>query len=309
MSNSNKVEIKMIAPLMWFYYRSKNVSTVTPFELGHGFYIEKINKRTEVEPFLKEAHTLSKYDKGNIMGFSRYAIIKLYTVSNIEASNLLGTKPYNSVEEIKSLIKMAFGIAKATNMSFPTFHIRQNDAKALVSTSYDIRPSRWKYDGVELTDEDLLTVKLLIKKIEPLSGDSHNRIMNACTYFESGRLSNEYIVRFVMLVSVLESLFNSSTDHISETIALRCSSILTDNKNQRFDYYRRLKDVYNMRSHLVHGQKIPKKFNNDAAEWDLIKDAEFFARFSLLHIFQSDTEEIYKLSNKDFNEHFAKTLL
>jgi hypothetical protein len=309
MSKSDKVEIKMIAPLLWFYYRSENSATAMPFPLGHGFFIEKIDKNKEIKPLLEKARTLSEYEIGLVMDFSSYAIVKRYTVTRFEASHLFETKPYKEVEELKGLVKMGFGLAKGSNISFPTFHVQEGESSALVSSSYDERPPRWQYSGVQFGDEDLVTVRLLIEKIEPLASAEHNRIMNACIYFETGRLSHEYIVRYTILVSVLESLFNSSTDHISETIALRCSAMLTSDKEERLDYYRSLKDVYKMRSFLVHGQGVPKKFNSERQQKILIANAEFFARQSLLHIFRSNTEDVFKLEVNEFNEYFAKQLL
>lgn len=60
-------------------------------------------------------------------------------------------------------------------------------------------------------------------------------------------------IRFITLMTCLESLFNLGKDQIAHTIARHLSVILSNNKDQFKDNYVRIKKLYNMRNSIVHG--------------------------------------------------------
>lgn len=60
-------------------------------------------------------------------------------------------------------------------------------------------------------------------------------------------------LRFITLVTCLESLFNLGRDQIAHTISRHLSIILSDNKEQFKENYKQIKKLYNMRSSIVHG--------------------------------------------------------
>jgi hypothetical protein len=59
--------------------------------------------------------------------------------------------------------------------------------------------------------------------------------------------------RFVMYVTVLESMFNSTSSQISHTISRHASLILSIDKDEFENNYRMVKKLYDRRSKLVHG--------------------------------------------------------
>jgi Apea-like HEPN len=60
-------------------------------------------------------------------------------------------------------------------------------------------------------------------------------------------------LRFVTLVTCLESLFNLGKDQIAHTISRHLSVIISDNKEQFKENYKQIKKLYNTRSAIVHG--------------------------------------------------------
>ncbi len=70
-------------------------------------------------------------------------------------------------------------------------------------------------------------------------------------------------IRFITLMTCLESLFNLGKDQIAHTIARHLSIILSKNKEQFKENYARIKKLYNMRNSIVHGGE----YNGD-----LVKD-------------------------------------
>jgi hypothetical protein len=60
-------------------------------------------------------------------------------------------------------------------------------------------------------------------------------------------------LRFITLVTCLESLFNVGKDQIAHTISRHLSIILSNNKEQFKENYKQIKMLYNMRNSIVHG--------------------------------------------------------
>jgi Apea-like HEPN len=60
-------------------------------------------------------------------------------------------------------------------------------------------------------------------------------------------------IRFITLMTCLESLFNLGRDQIAHTIARHLSIILSKDKSQFNINYSRIKKLYNMRNSIVHG--------------------------------------------------------
>ncbi len=62
-------------------------------------------------------------------------------------------------------------------------------------------------------------------------------------------------IRFITLMTCLESLFNLGKDQIAHTIARHLSIILSENKEQFGTNYTRIKKLYNLRKSIVHGSE------------------------------------------------------
>jgi hypothetical protein len=71
-------------------------------------------------------------------------------------------------------------------------------------------------------------------------------------------------IRYITLMTCLESLFNLGKDQIAHTIARHLSIILSEDKEQFKKNYTEIKKLYNMRNNIVHGSE----YKGD----DLMKD-------------------------------------
>lgn len=73
-------------------------------------------------------------------------------------------------------------------------------------------------------------------------------------------------LRFITLVTCLESLFNLGRDQIAHTVSRHLSIILSDNKEQFQRNYKQIKKLYNTRSSIVHGGEYNGDITKDYLE-------------------------------------------
>jgi hypothetical protein len=78
---------------------------------------------------------------------------------------------------------------------------------------------------------------------------------------------------------VLETIFTVEEAEITYQFATRLANITGKTLEQRKDIFKRARNVYNERSNIVHGRR-----SIETVDPDILKDAFFFARQSLLHI-------------------------
>lgn len=93
---------------------------------------------------------------------------------------------------------------------------------------------------------------------------SKEYIRNSLTYFNLTYTFTDYKAKFLNLMICLECLFNLGKDQISHTISRHIAIILSINKDEFIEYYKKCKKLYSLRSDIVHGQKIVK--DNDVKE-------------------------------------------
>lgn len=70
-------------------------------------------------------------------------------------------------------------------------------------------------------------------------------------------------IRFITLMTCLESLFNLGKDQIAHTIARHLSIIMSKNKSEFNANYTRIKKLYNMRNSIVHGGEYKGDITQD----------------------------------------------
>jgi Apea-like HEPN len=73
-------------------------------------------------------------------------------------------------------------------------------------------------------------------------------------------------LRFISLMTCLESLFNLGKDQIAHTISRHLSLIISDNKEQFKENYIKIKKLYNMRNAIVHGGEYKGEIMQDYLE-------------------------------------------
>ncbi|MCB0631275.1 MAG: HEPN domain-containing protein [Saprospiraceae bacterium] len=94
---------------------------------------------------------------------------------------------------------------------------------------------------------------------------------------------HDYKVRFTILMSALESLFNRSKDQISHIIARHLALIISSGKEEFETMYNRVKKLYGIRSQIVHGQSV--KFKEDII--DQTNELQDLTRTAILYCMKS----------------------
>jgi hypothetical protein len=138
------------------------------------------------------------------------------------------------------------------------------------------------FDGVYRTVEKNLNIDEskfenfgnLIKKPFPQSNDLSLALEN----FNTSYTIQDDRVRFIILITALESIFNFGRDQITHTIARHSSLLISKTKQEFHHNYSRVKKLYNQRSSLVHGSgknKIIQDIDIDFSE-ELVRIAIVF---------------------------------
>lgn len=121
-----------------------------------------------------------------------------------------------------------------------------------------------------LTDDEVVKLSsLLVRKYE-VNSLAEIAVKNFNTVYDLPDVR----LRFITLVTCLECLFNLGKDQIAHTISRHLSLILSENKTQFKENYKRIKKLYHVRSALVHGGDYKGDIVNDYLEMsDKVREA------------------------------------
>lgn len=135
-------------------------------------------------------------------------------------------------------------------------------------------------------------IQLLNKAIEP-NGLNELALLN----FEASYSISNPKVRFITLVTSLESLFNFGREQIAHTISRHLSLIISKSKSEFDENYTKIKKLYNKRSSIVHGSS-EKVTTEDLIEIEnLVRQALLF---SFNNSFNSKKDLFDYLNSKGF---------
>lgn len=117
------------------------------------------------------------------------------------------------------------------------------------------RVTNWKQ--YEIEDSELKDLETHLSKdltINDLTNIAEN-------YFHNSYEVNDFKIKFINLMTALESLFNSSNNQISQVLSRHLAILISDDKTTFQENYSRMKKLYGIRSKLVHGQTLEVKEN------------------------------------------------
>lgn len=101
-------------------------------------------------------------------------------------------------------------------------------------------------------------------------------------------------LKYILLMTCLESLFNLGRDQISHTISRHLSLIISTNNEDFEDNYKRNKHLYNLRNSIVHGGTVKENLRTASLELaQKTRQAIVYCRLNNL-----DKEELFKKLNK-----------
>ena len=86
-----------------------------------------------------------------------------------------------------------------------------------------------------------------------------DRMAAALAHLLDGFCCNSVTLTFLSLTAALEALVNSSKNEITHQISERIAILCGESKTERIDIYQRVKQLYNTRSTIVHGQASKMK--------------------------------------------------
>ena len=115
------------------------------------------------------------------------------------------------------------------------------------------RVTNWK--AYEIEDSELNSLENHLDK----NLNSNKLTEIAETYFHNSYEVNDYKVKFINLMTALESLFNSSNNQISQVLSRHLAVLISEDKLSFQENYVRIKKLYGIRSKLVHGQTLELK--------------------------------------------------
>lgn len=168
---------------------------------------------------------------------------ELKLITNINIVLPMGVVKYHSSDEKIGTIE--FGIA-SKNFSEMKVSNYTDDLKELLSH----RLSR----GISIESLDEL-------------GEKNSRFKRALAFYYDSFAPSDRSIRFTLLFSSLEALFNLTGKKVIENIAVLTSNILFVKEQEETESYKNIKGYYRKRSLYIHGN-IPKEIT-DKDEFDL----------------------------------------
>lgn len=155
------------------------------------------------------------------------------------------------------------------------------------------RVTNWKEYEIEDSELDELVVHLN----KDLASNDLTKI--AETYFQNSYEVNDYKIKFINLMTALESLFNSSNNQISQVLSRHLAILISNDKTMFNENYRRIKKLYGIRSKLIHGQTLEVKEDIE----NLVNEIYSLTRISLIKCMElklSKSELFQELNTKGF---------
>lgn len=277
-------------------------------ELDGGFVIKKFDKNVLKEVFTFFGETYSKLDKEELNRCQNAIYYKYISENDLteipdEISNNI-----NKIVQTLRIIKQSRSMV--TQIHFDISKKKMEAIRIVHKPSQSIHfPNTNIGTSQHFNRLDFIKLKKYWKTLKSLYDSyrgRYHRVLNALIFFEMGHMSYLYKQRLITFVTCFESLFNISDEQIGITIRLRCSKFLEKDKLKVHGIYKDLKEMYTLRSYLVHGQKTPKKILKDIGkEKRIIFQAEELSRRCLKKILDNDLTDIF---DKDtvLNEEFEK---
>lgn len=189
---------------------------------------------------------------GEIMHMEFPGILLLYKLKNFDVT---GDTMDSTIEQIE--FKTFFDFANDLLLQMRLFKIGEIRYSQFFNITSETRQIGLRKTGISIGSRGDYT--LSDKEAEKLSNkliakyETNNLTELSIKNFNVVYDLPDVRLRFITLVTCLESLFNFGKDQIAHTISRHLSIILSDNKEQFKENYKQIKKLYNTRSSIVHG--------------------------------------------------------
>ena len=162
-------------------------------------------------------------------------------------------------------------------------------------------PFHWGHRRNRLTRDDIAAASPLWPAADAIQvSDQYHRVANALLFYKNGYNSDNPDLALVGFTTCLEGLFLNGGQEISFRLALRLAHFLGESHEDRREKYEQCREVYRVRSKIVHGAPVLKR--PEAAAIYLVEYivplAENLARSALRKIFELRLETFFNSGKK-----------
>jgi hypothetical protein len=193
--------------------------------------------------------------------------------------NLNGTFVLYTLEKTRPVVHVFEMLEKFLNLSLAVQLLTSHDCKPVVEMSYDNSEVPTKYYDISDTDtndigweksshigkELLKRLRVVYKSIDKytkwqsINTRDFSRINNALRFYSIAQDTHWELMKLVLLISVLESLFSDGGMEIAYKIRIRSAYLLVsdrDSSDERIRISDIIKHGYDIRSKFLHGGNV-----------------------------------------------------
>lgn len=257
-------------------------------EVAPSLWIAKVD-----DEFLGHLAEVGVSEPRQVVGDARLLVHSSGTTS---ATDLLRS---NALVNTIALVSSARAVPAATIIVE-----KDSTGKARSTTPYrhhDRPPICWGHYGGGLSGEDIKNASALLPQVSALQlPEKFSRVCNALSFYTNGLHADNPDFALIAFTTSLESLYSTVEQEISFRLSLRMATFLNDEKLQREETFKAAREVYRVRSKIVHGAAILRGAEEAAIYLveEITPSAEELARRSLLRILEKRLESVFDNSER-----------
>lgn len=213
-------------------------------------------------------------------------------------------------DEILKRTLISLWITKPTGACIKYF-LRYREPWHTYNAASIARPQSWLHPNItykqcKLNANDLDVFSSISKMIHNIF-ENRKALRRSLYYLNSALHLQQWESGFVMFTITLESLFTTDSNEITHKIAERIAWFLESNPEKRQEVFNQMKEIYQIRSKIVHGADIRKMSSERSRK--LLADLEYLTQKIMKKILQ-DQSLVDSFSDKQKNrEKFLTSIL
>ena len=138
--------------------------------------------------------------------------------------------------------------------------------------------------------------------------EDFNRLSRVLHFLQVARASSDLGLKVAHYVTCFEALFSTDSTELAHKLAERMALFLGKNVGERTKIFKQVKAAYNIRSKVVHGDKITKKIAEQIHE--LLRSCDELLRGSLMKILTTpNLPGVFLRSPNDLEDYFIGMVL
>ena len=161
-----------------------------------------------------------------------------------------------------------------------------------------------------LGDDEDIVPKLTTFQNLPNQNDKINnyRITRAWTFITKARLTHVLPMKIALFIPVLECLFSSESNEVTQKVSERVAFYIGNNSMERQGIFMTIKDAYNLRSKYFHGQELISKHQIVDNLKLLSLKMDYLLRKIFTKIILEDSAIFNETNQNKFDEHMSNII-